>query len=423
MIASAYGRGHWMAVELHRLGFNVQLVDVTQRLGPSLPADQDGPFGYFHSPRWAGMEGQALESLGPVQQVAYGLSLWLKSGPWELRGPTAGAREEALQQQERVLDFVKHYSELGAERKGWIEKLSELDFERRWFASLASDLMSVRSQWSTEAYLQSPPAPLFEKYLARAPESRSLEASLQWCADQGVVVTRQAEIPDLAIEHRRVQGIEINAEKSGFVRCHQLIWLLTSAETAHFSPRASVKLYKGQAMEPEWCWLRYTLELEAHREANLLPREFVLIDDLNVPWAHDNYAIFRRSEKTNQFHVWLRLPFSQRFHREYLAERIQPVFGHLEERCSRLKARLVALPPEAMGSSKELGAPLFPVFRSQDLSSPPGVSVKNLWFSHSERWPSYEWSHIYASQNQIISSLKQWWGAMTTEQKQKELQL
>jgi hypothetical protein len=423
MIASAFGRGNWLAVELHRKGFNVQLVDVTNHLGHYLPEDQDGPFGYFASPRWQSLEAETLDSFSPTQVAPHGWSVWPNSGPWEFRGPSSKHRAETLNLQERALHFVQHYNELEIDRKGWIDKLQELDFERRWIASLASDFMTNKSQSANDAFQKSIPAALFENYCTRRPETWSLDRGLKWCADQGVGVLENAEIPDLAIEHRRIQGIEVRGKKSGFVRCHQLIWLLTSSETAFFSSRAFLKLYKGLLMEPEWCWLRYKLEFEDSRELHQLPDEFISINDLSVPWAHENFAIFRRSQEPKKFHVWLRLPYSQRFHSEYLTARIEPLLTVIKERCPRLKGRVIALPLEASSSSKELGAPLFPVFRSANLAHPPGINLANLWFSHPERWPSYSWAPIFSSQTKIISQLRRWWGELSEEQQQKELQL
>lgn len=423
MIASAFGRGHWMAVALHRLGFNVQLVDVTARLGHFRPEDQEGPFGHFASPRWDGIETEALESLGALTEQEQGFSLWLKSGPWDLRGPTAHYRGEALQQKEQVMQFVRYCAGTSAERKTWLQKIQNLDFDQRWLASLACDLLSHESGWPNEAFLKAPPEALFERFFYRRPETFSVESSLRWCAAQGVIVTENADIPDVALENRRVQGIEVKAAKSGFVRCHQLVWLLNSQETAHLSPRAFLKLYKGQSLDPEWCWLRYELQFEDSKELELLPKNFLFLEDFSIPWSHDNFAVFREGINKGCFHVWLRLPYSQRFHREYLVERIQPLIENIYERCPRLQAKVVGLPAEAASTSKELGAPLFPVYRAADLANPPGLSFLNLWYSHSERWSSYSPTAIFTSQAAMIAEMQQWWGRMSEEQKQKELHL
>ena len=116
------------------------------------------------------------------------------------------------------------------------------------------------------------------------------------------------------------------------------------------------------------------------------------------------------------------MPFSQRFHQDYLTDRIKPLLENLKKRCVRLQVLNIELPIEASSNSKILGAPLFPLYRAQDLAHPPGISVKNLWFNHSERWPSYSWGPIFSTQAQITSQLQKWWGELTAEQKQKELQ-
>lgn len=423
IIASAYGRGHWLSVELRRQGFNVQLLDATKHLGDLKPEDMDGPFGVFASPRWHGIENEALNSLGDLEEAPNGFSLWLKSGPWELRGSTSRYRGDTLKQQERVFHFVEHQNELTADRKVWIQKLSNLDFEQRWFGSLASDLLANQSQWPNEAFSKSVPVGLTDRFFARRPETFNINRSLKWCEDNGVVVVPEAQIPDVAIEHRRIQGLEISSVKSGFARCHHLVWMLTSSETARVSPRAFLKLFEGKKTEPEWVWMRYELEFENVREVLQLPKEFLLSEDIHIPWAHDNYVLFRQGLNPLRYDAWLRLPHSQRFHREYIGERIIPVLQHLQSRCSRLKTKVLQFPREAEGLFENAGAPLFAQYRTADLQHPAGISLGNLWWSHPERWASYAWPHIFASQTNIISGLRRWWGEMSDEQKQKELQL
>jgi hypothetical protein len=423
LIASAYGRGHWLAATLNRLGFNVQLVDVTERLGFAPPEDQAGPFGYFGAPQWASGEGDALATLGTVTEAPQGFCLWLKSGPWELCSTLTAYRAEALSQHQEALNFVRHGHVLTVDRKSWIEQLKMLPFERRWIASVASDMMANRSQSANKAFEMSPPAPLFERYRHLCPESYDLAQSVKWCAEQGIVVTDGADIPDVGIEHSRVTGIEIKAAKSGFVRCHHLIWMLSSKETAYLSSRTFEKLFKGKSLEPEWSWVRYRLELEESRELAQLPLGFLSIEDGHLPWAHENFVLFQKGRDRGVFHAWLRLPHSQRFQREYLSGRLEPVLAHLRDRCSTLKIKNIEWLLEAEGNTQVLGPSLYPVYRPQDLVSPPGLNYRNLWFNQPERWPSYSASAILSSQMTLARELQRWWGRLTEEQKQKELNL
>ena len=424
LIASAYGRGHWMAVALQEAGFNVQLIDVTPRLGKTLPADQEGPFGAFASPRWQGLENQALESFGTLEAQPYGYTLWLKSGPWEMRGPSSLYRSEALRQDPVVREFIESGSDPQLENRGKpAHALRDLNFDERWSASFASDLLSNSSQWPNRAFQERIPTGLFEKHLTRCPESFSLEQSLQWCSQKGVIVVSNGTIPDIAIERGRVQGLEVQAEKSGFVRCHHLVWMLTSMETAVLAPRIHLKLFKGESMTPEWCWQRYKIRFSPSKEAQQLPAAFALIDELKIPWTHENLVLFRKSQDPLCYHVWMRLPFSQRFHREYLQERWQPVMQSLRERCSRLVAELVGLPPEADGDGNTVAPPMYPLYHREALAHSPGLSFYNLWHSHPERWPSYSWEAVFGTQRQMIADMQRRWGDLSEEEKQKELQL
>lgn len=423
MIASAFGRGHWLAASLQRAGFNVQLIDLTARLGNTLPEDKDGPFGSFVSPRWEGLELEALNSLGAGTELPNGFIVWFKNGPLELRGATTIYRSETMKQGEWARRFVEHGSDPSVDRKIFIEKINQLPFEQRWMTSLACDLTSHHSQSPNEAFRKNIPIGLFEKFLSRTPESYDLAASLNWCRQQGVIISEKADIPDLKIEGGRVVGLEIKAERSGFVRCQQLVWMLTSMETERLEEKVFSKLFKGRLLEPEWCWMRYKIQFQMAAEAFQLPREFLLMEDVNLPWAHENFALFRKGKQPRQYHVWLRLPYSQRFHGEYLAERIQPVLASLNDRCARLRAEVLSLPLEAQGNTMDVGAPQFPIYREEYVAHPPGVSLKNVWHSHPERWSSYAWEPIFFSQKKMMAEMQRWWGDLSDEQKQKELQL
>lgn len=429
IVTSAFGRGHWISVMLHRLGFNVQLLDVTNRVGSYQEIDQEGPFGFFVSKEWKNLEFDSLCSQGPAFEQKAGYTLWLKNGPWELRGETSNHRSKTLKQAESALQYSQTWGQgRGLNRntlfdKNGIDKFKDIDFEERWISSFASDLLSNESSSSNEAYLKASTCSIFEKYWTRYPEHRNINQSLQWCKEQGVTVIEDAQIPDLSIENHHIQGIEVNAQKSGFIRCHQLVWLLTSQETSFLSPRAFLKLFKGKTLEPEWTWLRYQIEFEPSRDFDQLPHDFIWIDDILLPWYHDNFVIFRKSTLQNTYHVWLRLPYSQRFHREYLEQRIQPLIEKIKMRNPRLKCRNLTLPEEAKSHFKDLGASLFPLYRSQDLDQPTGIKLKNLWFNQPEYWTSYSWDAILKSQNHIINELRHWWGELSAEQKEKELHL
>ena len=70
-IVSIFGRGHWLAVELAKVGIPVALVDVTPDQGPWSEVDQLGPFGSFKAEI-------LLEQ--NVKLQSQGVCLWLNDG-------------------------------------------------------------------------------------------------------------------------------------------------------------------------------------------------------------------------------------------------------------------------------------------------------------------------------------------------------
>ena len=63
VIASAYGRGHWLASHLSEQGWRVSLLDFTKALGPYTPEDYEGPFGLLETDLVSGSSDATIETL------------------------------------------------------------------------------------------------------------------------------------------------------------------------------------------------------------------------------------------------------------------------------------------------------------------------------------------------------------------------
>ena len=86
VLISAFNRCNWLAAEMKTLGVNVHLVDLTDSLGRWAPEDWEGPLGYFQTDELLQSQKACLDEEDYSEVVDEGFSLWLKSGPFDLRG-------------------------------------------------------------------------------------------------------------------------------------------------------------------------------------------------------------------------------------------------------------------------------------------------------------------------------------------------
>lgn len=427
LIVSAFGRAHWLATQLAYKGFSVQLIDVSSQLGPWMPADFEGPFGFFRSPFWTDSYLERLKQEGVALEQEHGFSLWLKSGPLELRSSLTSHRLRSLEQSENIQKYVQNhdgYSDL--QKKETADRLKTLPFSSKWFAKFAHFFMSNNliplAEHNEDYFIRSNLCPVLDRYFVRTATAETIEKSLVWCESQGVEVIRNAKIADVAFGGGKINGFEVQAEQSGIVKANQYVWGLTSLETQFAFPKVFDKIY-NKVIEPEFTWQRFSIRLVESKERDLLPLSFLLIDELEFPWTHENFILVRKSQKAGEFDAWILLPYSQRFQKKFLEAYAEKIIQKFQDRMVLFKPSLVALPIEAELSSKDLGGVLFPVYSSQSLNSSFAKKFQNLYFDNVEVWPLLSWQGAFLGQNQIIEKINKWWSYLTPLKREKELVL
>jgi hypothetical protein len=425
LIISAFGRAHWLATQLAAKGFSVQLVDVSAQLGPWRPADFEGPFGFFRSAFWADSYLERLKQEGITQEQNNGFTIWLKSGPLELRSPLTNYRLKALGQNDNIQKYVQNhdgYSDL--QKKETAVRLKALAFSAKWFAKFAHYIMTNNLiplvDHNDDYFIRSHLCPVLDQYFIRHTQADTIEKSLAWCEAQGVVVVRNAQIADIALSGAKIDGFEIQAEKSGFVKANQYVWGLSSLETQFAFPKIFKKIFTD-VIEPDSIWQRFRIKLPASKLRDLLPPSFLLMEELEFPWTHENFILVRKTESAEEFDAWMLLPYSQRFQKKYLEEYAEKIMQIFYQRSALFNPSLVALPLEAELSSKELGGALFPVYTSHSLNSQFTKKFQNLYFDSAEVWPLLSWQGAFFGQNQIIEKINKWWSYLTPQNREKEL--
>jgi|GEM_PF-1120484 len=424
VVVSIFGRGHWMAVELARKGIPTLLLDVTDQMGAWKAEDAIGPFGFFKTEELSEIQNERLFEDGKPQLVPQGLTVWLKSGPFELKGPVTEHRAKALQIPESVINYVS-----GKTLGGGLRKLS---FEQSWLAHLSHQFLSTTYSLAAEAVGSSVRAPLFASYYVNSPTEKSatkaMLQNLKWCESHGVKVVR-AELRDLAFADRKtLSGFEIKTDQSGqiqILKTEEVIWSLSGEETSMLGKKIQATLFPHGVESSEWSWVRYQVKVKELSSQSALTKEQIpldslVIEDLMLPWTHENFIILQKLSAADVFNAWIRIPTQQRFQKQYIEKHGQGVLRVLNGRIHDNEVIISESPIETNATFAEIGPTRFPIFARNVAHKVSRKSLSNVHWDGPEIWPSYHVQSIFESQGKIVKEISAWWTKKEELRKKRE---
>lgn len=419
ILVSAYGRGHLMAAELAQAqDWDVVLYDVSAQLGVFNPQDTEGPFGFFLTDKLTPNEHERLFAEHSVQNMKNGFTLWLSSGPFELKGPLTQHRFEALgllpENKEALLQLSL---ELGSRALDPFPSLLDGPVKQRWLAMLACDWASLHYVTPTAVCRELHPLPLFNSFHVRFPTRQGLDQLFTWCREKGVQVL-SADVLDAAVQDQNFQGLEIKSGKTELVKGDFFIWGLSSQETMKLSPSIYKKLFVMESpIVPLFSWVRFGLRLADCKEREVLPLEVLILTNLENSWTHENYMILKRSQRSDDFDLWLRIPTDQRFHQHYLKEVGQRALALLDGRCPPLAPMITEFPVEYHNTFAEVGPSRFMQFAKQDLKKLKTKKIRNVLFDGPEYWQKQTVNGAFPHQRELLEQIKTWAKARAIQEK------
>lgn len=402
-VVSIFGRGHWIAAELARKGIPTTLLDISDQMGFWTPEDWEGPFGFFKSEKLKPTQVERiLEDDSPLM-VPQGFSFWLDDGPLELKGPVSKHRLTALNIPEVVQDYIQG----GATAKD----LKVLSFEQNWLAQFSHAYSSTRASLSPEAVGYGGPVPLFASYFVRQASRPGLQKSLKWCESHGVNVPAKVSLQDISFSDRKtVAGLEIKTEKSGILRAEQFVFCLTSEEMGMISAKVQKHFFPKGALEPEWTWVRYRINLDANFNRDQLPLHFVLLENKSLPWYHENCLVIQSSAVAAGYDVWMKIPTAQRFNKQYHNELGEKMLAVINKKIVESKAQIQDYPQECQYNYSQVGPSRHPIYsKAVDFKSVAQNEMSNVDLDSPETWDHLGWEGMFNSQEPIVKRIKAWW--------------
>ncbi len=408
VLISAFGRGNWLAVELVEQGHKVSLVDVTEKMGHWSPEDWEGPFGVLTSKRLSFLQKERLVSDEIIIQQPGGITFWLKDRPLELMGPITKYQLDKQRVSLNSHDYISSYDSLNQkQRENRQKELEEDDFSHSWMAYFAHQWSAASMGEFNLGFISEKPLPLFSKFNIRQATRGGMQQSLDWCESKGVKVHRHASIEDIVSERKTVEGFEISGEKSGFLKGDEFIWCLSSEEAMRFKERIWKPLFPQGHVKPEWVWMRYRIRFIQGEEHLVLPNHTVMINNLFLPWTHENLCVLQKTVLDNEIDIWLRVPNTQRANSFYIKQLGQKILLQFRQRMQDADVEISDYPHEIKYNYDELGPSRFPVYDLKSLLALKRVRFMNLHYDGPECWERLDWEGMFEYQELILNDIKE----------------
>lgn len=405
VIVSAFGRGNWLASELATRGWNVSLIDVSEKMGVWDPEDAETPFGLFETSDLVLSQKARLTDEGETLPVPNGLTVWLNDGPIEFRSELSSFQLERRQIPRVVESYLRAASTNARDAVRLAKSLKGLAFDDAWLAHFAHQLASTVYSENHRGVEFSVAAPIFTPFTIRRPSKAGWQKGLKACQAAGVKVRSYADVRDLRLAGKLFDAVEVHDERSGVERGRSLIWALTSGETARLRGSTFETLFPKGETKPSWYWTRFQVEAQGRIFAEQLPPHAIMIEDLCLPWTHANFLVVRKSSRDKCLDVWMRIPAWARTEKDYFESLRVKMEKVLEKKLPQAAIHTTVMPVETRVALDKLGPPRWPVFEPGVLSEYHYLKSPNIFFDGPENWMTLDWLGMYRHQNTILEGL------------------
>jgi hypothetical protein len=421
VVVSAFGQGHWLAAEVSAMGLKTTMIEASASMGRWTPEDAEGPFGLFHADYLPQSFLTRLHEEDYLDNVEEGFVVWLKEGPVDVLGPNASHFIQRYGLEE-IQEYILRYESMDSkEREKAKNHFLVSPFKKSWWAHLAHQLGSPVYQNNWKACRNGDPLSLFSNHSVRRVSRRGFEKSLDWVKSKGVRILQEADLQDMFVESKVVKGLEVKSAWSGVVTADQFIWCFSSAETARFPERFSQEFFYGKQIDPSWSWMRFRVQLKETELNRNLPKKFLIIEDVSLPWTHANLLWVQSTVTETDFDVWLKLPYSLRFQRSYIETKGEEVLQILRSKIPQSEPKILNYPQEYLYNEQILGVSRYPIYDEEALSFLKRKKWQNLYYDGPELWSSLDWCGRYKYQKQILEKINHW--KKEREEKRRKLEL
>jgi len=281
---SAYGRGETLALALQENGFDVQILDFTDALGPEWNRGL-GPFPVAATSFLPAQD----NFLGEARPLARGLTFWMPEGPLELSGPMSdffGEREAS----------VKHLRTTAAP-----------DFAEDWLRRFMK-MWTSPYQWESWQAKSAPVTFPYADHIGLVPVTKEKRVMsferFQTLENKWVAAS---VLRDVQFEGARITELEVESGRREAYRSPQWIWCLSSEETDRVGVEVAQHLFANKIRKAEWRWMSFQGRCDSGPWSSGFPEYTVVMNDLHLPWTYTNVMALRWIDR-DVFQLWIKVP-------------------------------------------------------------------------------------------------------------------
>lgn len=409
IIVSAYGRSLWLAKALKLKGIEVIYIDQTPFLGPWSLKDQEGPFPFMKYNLNDEDQVQYWKSQNLCTEIDSGFTVLLPSGPLELKSPHLSHRFSRINILPEVIEEIQNQKQISH------KKYEGNYLQQVWPLALAHNLSSSVEQSPLQS-LQFPhcaslmgPCILGNLYPLR-----------QRLEEFGKLfkVISDSKLEDISFaENKSISGVLLKNERSDLLKCSRVVWSLTALETQFLSVNCAQKIFANKGKEFQRSWMRWSFEIKA----SYLPDYFIMIQDIEMPWSHENFLCLSKDYMTQQYSVWCLLPSSQRMQKSYLEEYSTIILNCLKTRFCEADVRLISKPIESDLQLKDIGPSLFGVYKEGVFQYKLSRVSKEFYNNAPDEKPLQDPASLLLTEKDIFNQVEQSWFKEVELRQKKEM--
>lgn len=421
LIASAFGRGHALAIELAQNEIPVTLIDVSNYLGEVASEDDEGPFGFFSQGLLITESQRLLEDHAPLLQVN-GFTWMLPDGPFELRSSLCQKQKESLDIPDQVWTWVTESAPTTAKD---LQYLLNGDFDETWLYHLSRSFHSNFWAPNYRAGLVEGWLPFQGDFLIRSMARVGMQKSFEALERAGVKVRTGAHVVDASRgQSGHLRGLEVrfnDSDTGEMLEAEQFVWLMSGEETEKLAPALAEKLFPGGIVRPKGTWTRARLKLPNIPQRESLPLHSVWVKDRSLPWTHENLFVLIRTADPERFDIWFRIPEIYRFQKDYTLRHVELIRQHLEERLCSTGFQVIDLPVTVTKSAQQIGPSRHPLFDENDIAEMKLPNWKNFHWVGIEVCPGVGWNYMFMKSRETGERVKAWWKVREEERIKNEM--
>jgi len=305
---SAYGRGETLALALQESGFDVQVFDFTEALGPEWDRGA-GPFP-IASASFIPKQEQFLSEVRPLSR---GLTFWLPEGPIELAGPMA----DFFARRHPMISALKNGPAAEFE-KDWLRR-----FMRHWIAPFQFEAWQAQTPGTAFPYSDN------IGLIPASKEARVMSFERFQTLEHKYLAAQT--LRDVQFEGPRITELEIESGRREAYSAPQWIWCLSSEESDRVGVEVSQNIFSRGIRKAEWRWLSFYGRCDRGPWSSGFPEYIIVLNDIHLPWAYANLMVLRWTD-VDVFQVWLKVPAEAVKKDDRRFEWAEEVRAHLHKR-------------------------------------------------------------------------------------------